>query len=323
MTTQTEYAEKVRLLCLWSDAYHRHDNPLVSDAIYDQHFREAQQIEAEHPDWVLPDSPTLRVGGAPLKEFPPAHHTVPMLSIDNAMNAVEATAFVRRVADELGVSPDEVQFTLEPKYDGASCDLGYENGVLVEAGTRGDGSVGELVTSNVRTIRNVPLTLRDPVTCRVRGEVLMTKAQFAALNAEAEAAGQKKLVNTRNAAAGSLRQLDPKVTAKRGLTFMAYSLIIDGGPSDQMASLNWLVEQGFSISPEARIVQGEAGVQQGFEDMGAIRSDLPFDIDGVVFKVLSHADQQALGWLTPQNSPSPTNSRQKNGIPLSKTSTCK
>ena len=291
-----EYLSKVDQLIRWSNAYYVDDAPEVPDAVYDQLFREVQGIEGENPEWSRLDSPTLRVGGAPLKSFMPMAHGVPMLSIDNALDAGEAAAYANRVAGELGHAPEEVWYVLEPKYDGASCSLEYDEGVLVRAGTRGDGATGEDVTAQVRTIRNIPLTLNAPVTCKVRGEVLMTKAQFAKLNDEAEAAGAKALVNTRNAAAGSLRQLDPKITAKRSLTFMAYNLLMDGGPTMQIDVLKWIVDQGFTVSQEATLVKGASGIQQGFEQMAKIRQDLPYDIDGVVFKVNDHADQEVLGW---------------------------
>jgi DNA ligase (NAD+) len=294
--SQVEYSQKVGQLIQWSDAYYVNDAPEVSDSVYDQLFREVQAIESDHPEWVQLDSPTLRVGGAPLKEFGSVKHSVPMLSIDNALNAAEAEAFANRVATELGMDAESVMYAREPKYDGASCGLIYENGVLTQAGSRGDGTTGEDISAQVRTIRDIPLMLRDPVSCLIRGEVLMTKAQFEKLNAEAEASGQKKMVNTRNAAAGSLRQLDPKVTARRGLTFMAYSLIMEGGPTDQLSTLQWLREQGFSVSPEAEIVRGASGIQSGFERMAEVRQSLPYDIDGVVFKVLNQADQNVLGW---------------------------
>lgn len=291
-----EYESKVDLLCEWADAYYDKDQPVVPDSVYDQLFREVQTIEAANPEWVRLDSPTLRVGAAPLKEFGQVEHGEPMLSIDNALNAEEAAAFGIRVANELGLDPEEVLYGKEPKYDGLSCSLVYENGLLVQAGTRGDGFVGEDVTAQVRTIRDVPLTLKDPVTCKVRGEVLMTKAQFARLNAEAEANGQKKLVNTRNAAAGSLRQLDPRITAKRGLSFMAYNLIMDNGPADQEGILNWLKGQGFKVSDEVEVVKGLSGIQSSFERMAEIRPNLEFDIDGTVYKVLKHEHQQVLGY---------------------------
>lgn len=292
------YNLKVDQLCRWSDAYYIHDAPSVPDAVYDQLFREVQAIEADNPAIARLDSPTRRVGGAPVKAFLPMDHGTPMLSLDNALNAEEANGFALRTAAALGKDPEDVRYTLEAKFDGASCSLVYENGLLVQAGTRGDGMVGEDVTTQVRTIRNVPLALRDKVSCKVRGEVLMTKAQFEKINAEREASGEKKLVNTRNAAAGSLRSLDPKVTAKRGLTFKAYSLLMEDGPSSQEGTLAWLKSQGFDICDETSVVQGASGIQAGFERMAALRASLPYDIDGVVFKVLDQADQDTLGFTS-------------------------
>lgn len=293
---ETQYNSTVDQLIRWSDAYHIHDNPAVPDAVYDQVFREVQITEQSHPEWARLDSPTLRVGGAPLAEFPPFSHHTPMLSIDNAMDATEAAAFGVRVGEQLGTDPEEVWYSREPKYDGASCSLIYQNGLLVGAGTRGDGSTGEEVTAQVRTIRNIPLALAVPVSCTVRGEVLMTKTQFARLNEAAQAAGSKPFANTRNAAAGSLRQLDPTITAKRGLVFMAYNLVMEEGAQTQMDVLRWLTEQGFSVSEEACLVKGTAGIQQGFEQMAGRRPDLPYDIDGVVFKVNDLKAQARLGW---------------------------
>ncbi|MDD2741259.1 MAG: NAD-dependent DNA ligase LigA [Rhodocyclaceae bacterium] len=291
-----EYNRNVDQLIVWSKAYYEDDAPKVPDAVYDQLFREVQGVERSHPELTRHDSPTLRVGGTPLKSFEPVVHTVPMLSIENALNAEEAAAFAGRVATDLGKGPEEVWYALEPKYDGLSCSLIYEGGVLVQAATRGDGFTGEDVTAQVRTIRNIPLILSAAISCQVRGEVLMTKAQFNNLNEEALAMGGKTLANTRNAAAGSLRQLDPKMTAKRGLTFMAYGLILEGGPTQQSDALAWLTRHGFAVSPEAGLVKGTAGIQQGFEKMADIRASLPYDIDGVVFKANAYADQQILGW---------------------------
>lgn len=293
---KTYYEKQVDRLIQWAIAYYENDASPVSDAVYDQTFREVQEIEQAHPEWGRLDSPTLRVGGAPLKSFSPVTHVAPMLSIDNALDDLEAQAFANRVADDLGLPPEAVSYTLEPKYDGLSCSLDYVDGVLVQAGTRGDGTTGEDVTAQVRTIRNIPLALRDPVTCTVRGEVLMTKAQFAQLNTEAVAASKKPLANPRNAAAGSLRQLDPRVTAQRGLSFMAYGLLMDGAPSHQIEALRWLAQQDFDTSPHARLVQGSQGIAQGFAEMATIRESLPYEIDGVVFKVNDRAQQEALGW---------------------------
>lgn len=298
MNTQAEYLRNVDQLIEWAKAYYEDDAPMVSDSVYDQLFRAVQQAESENPAWVRLDSPTHRVGGEPLKSFAPFVHSVPMLSIENAMDETEAAAFAHRMSEALGQGVEEVTFAMEPKYDGLSCALVYENGVLVRAGTRGDGATGEDVTAQVRTIRNIPLVLREPVSCEIRGEVLMTKAQFAKLNEAAAATGGRVLANTRNAAAGSLRQLDPKSTAKRGLSFMAYSLILADGPETQSEALDWLVNHGFSVSAEACVVQGATGIQEGFERMSERRAGLEFDVDGVVFKLNSFAEQAKLGHVS-------------------------
>lgn len=281
-------------------AYHYYvlDNPLVDDAVYDGLFRELQQMEAAHPALAKPDSPTQRVGGAPVAYLQTVQHKVPMLSIDNAMDSTEAVDFVRGVAAELGVSPEKVLWTREPKYDGLSCSLRYELGVLVQAVTRGDGEQGEDVTAQVRTIHSVPLRLSQPLTCEVRGEVLMTKKALEQLNARQRALGQKEYANTRNAAAGSLRTLDPRVTASRRLSFFAYNLV-DGpahGYTTHADALNALVDLGFCVSDLFRVVTGEAGVLESFKEVATARDDLPYDIDGVVYKLALYADQDALGW---------------------------
>ena len=296
-----EYNAAVDQLTAWSQAYYIEDAPVVPDAIYDDLFRSVQAIELAHPEWTRPDSPTHRIGGDPLKAFSSITHTVPMLSLDNAMTEDEAVAFVERVAAGLGIEPDAVVFDLEPKYDGLSLDLRYEHGVLVQAGTRGDGANGEDVTSQARTIRTIPLRLPKPITCHVRGEVLMEKAQLARLNAEADAKGQKPFANTRNAAAGSMRQLDARITAQRGLTFRAYTLLLedtDDGPTTQEDALRWLTDHGFTVSDQVRQVRGTAGVLESFRQMAEVRASLDFDIDGVVYKVSSFADQERRSWTS-------------------------
>lgn len=277
--------------------YYVLDTPEISDALYDQLFRQLKELEAKRPELVTPDSPTQRVGGQRLEKFAPVTHRRPMLSIENAMEADEAARFVARCAADLGVSVEELAFTAEPKYDGLSCSLIYENGVLVCAATRGDGTTGEDVTAQVRTIRNVPLKLRGCSAARVeiRGEVLITRADFEKLNEQAAAAGEKLFKNARNAAAGSLRQLDPSITAARRLRFFGYALGECEGfemPATQWETLETLKALGFQVSEETALIKGIAGIQAHFEAMVAKRANLPFDVDGVVFK-LNDLDQQA------------------------------
>ena len=283
--------------------YYVLDAPEISDALFDELFNELKALEAAHPELVTPDSPTQRVGGARSTKFAPVRHRVPMLSIDNAMNASEARRFVERCAEELGVNSAALVFTAEPKYDGLSCSLIYENGLLACAATRGDGVTGEDVTAQVRTIRNVPLRLPGVKAPRVevRGEVLMTRADFERLNAAAAAAGEKTFQNPRNAAAGSLRQLDPAITAQRRLRFFAYGFGECEGyepPDTQSKRLEALRGLGFQVSAEACTVTGPDGLQAFFEAMLAKRASLPYDIDGIVFKIESLAQQRTLGWTS-------------------------
>lgn len=280
--------------------YHVLDNPLVSDEVYNGLFRTLLDIEAAHPEMVSPVSPSKRVGGAPIKALPTVKHLVPMLSIDNAMDAAAAEAFVRTTAAELGVSPDELVLSREPKYDGLSCSLRYVDGVLTQAVTRGNGEEGEDVTAQVKTIRTVPLTLRTPMTCEVRGEVLMQKADFERLNERQRAAGEKEYANPRNAAAGSLRQLDLNIVAQRRLTFYAYTLVNAAahGYTTHPDAITALVDMGFRVSNLFKVVTGVEGVLRSFEEIAELRKSLPFDIDGVVYKVVILSQQETLGWRT-------------------------
>jgi DNA ligase (NAD+) len=294
----TRYATLKQRVAELSHAYHVDDSPLESDAVYDGLFRALQDFEAEHPHLVTPDSPTQRVGGEVLKSLPTVRHNVPMLSIDNSMDAEAAEAFVRSVAEELGVDPASLVFTREPKYDGLSCGLRYVAGLFVQAVTRGDGEEGEDVTAQVRTIKSVPLRLSHPFTGEVRGEVLMAKADFERLNERQRAAGEKEYANPRNAAAGSLRVLDPKVTAQRRLSFYAYQLVDARGHGfdGQDATLEGLKRFGFKVSPLFTVVKGVTGVLESFKEVAEVRDELPFDIDGVVYKLASFRQQEVLGW---------------------------
>lgn len=295
-----------REIAYHSVQYYELDDPTISDDEFDKLFRRLQMLEAQHPDLVTTDSPTQRVGGKPLVAFAPLAHAVPMLSIGNAMNEAESTAFVQSVADDLGMDAEEITFFGEPKYDGLSCELNYVAGMLVSASTRGDGDIGEDVTAQIRTIRNIPLKLAEPITDSIRGEVVMEKHEFVRQNKERIASGEKPFANPRNAAAGSVRQLDPKVTASRRLSFMAYGIAHReerGGKAsllDTITTQSRLIDKlealGFSVSPSAMRVQGPFGLRWLYDGIAAVRSKFPFDLDGVVFKVDDFALQQRLGW---------------------------
>lgn len=283
--------------------YYVLDEPSIPDAEYDRLLRELQALEAEHPELVTPDSPTQRVGAAPLSTFDEVVHKVPMLSLDNAFSEEEMAAWDKRVRNRLG-DQAVVDYAAEPKLDGLAISLRYEQGRLVQAATRGDGATGEEVTQNVRTIKAVPLKLRGkgwPKVLEVRGEVFMPKAGFEALNERARKAGEKTFVNPRNAAAGSLRQLDSNITATRPLAMFCYGLgEVDGGPpapthAETMARLK---DWGLPVSPELRVVQGMDGCLGYYADIGQRRDTLPYDIDGVVFKVNDYAAQEQLGFVS-------------------------
>jgi DNA ligase (NAD+) len=282
--------------------YYVLDSPEIPDAEYDRLLRELQALEAEHPELVTPDSPTQRVGAEPLAAFGEVRHEVPMLSLGNALDAEELSEFDRRVRERLEV--DLVEYTAEPKLDGLAVSLLYEDGVLTRGATRGDGAVGEDITQNVRTIESVPLKLigKDyPGRLEARGEVFISHAGFRRLNAQAEAQGHKPFANPRNAAAGSLRQLDPKITASRPLEIYVYGVgLVEGGdlPGRQYDILQKLKGWGLRVYAGIRRVKGLAGCEAYFEQTGKRRDKLPFDIDGVVFKVDRIAQQQALGFVS-------------------------
>ncbi len=287
-------------------AYHNHryyvlDDPEIPDAEYDALFRELQRLEAEYPELIEPDSPTQRVGAPPSGAFAEVRHRVPMLSLENAFSDEEMEAFDRRVRERLGV--DMVVYSAEPKFDGLAVSLRYERGRLVQAATRGDGRTGEDVTANVRTIRAVPLRLMGegwPDVLEVRGEVVMPKAGFAALNSRREAQGEKPFANPRNAAAGSLRQLDPAVTAIRPLTFFAYGLgEVVGHPmrDTHVANMHVLRDWGLPIPPGMERCRGVEECHACYRRMRERRESLDFDIDGVVFKVDRLEFQQRLGFV--------------------------
>ncbi|WP_251371913.1 NAD-dependent DNA ligase LigA [Polynucleobacter sp. MWH-UH24A] len=284
-------------------AYYVLDQPLVPDAEYDRLYRELLDLEAQHPDWVTPDSLSQRVGGAPLKEFMEVRHSVPMLSLNNAFEESELIGFDRRCREGLGL--DHVEYACELKFDGLAISLRYENGVLVQAATRGDGASGEDVTSNIRTIRAIPLRLQGtnlPNVIEVRGEVFMHRADFEAMNKTAAKSGEKEFANPRNAAAGSLRQLDSKITAKRPLSFFAYGLgalePIQWLPSTHSELLNLYEALGLPVCRERTVVSSLDGLMKFYAGIAAKREQLPYEIDGVVYKVNSFAEQQQLGYVS-------------------------
>lgn len=288
-------------------AYYVLDAPTIPDAEYDRLFRELQAIEAEHPALRTPDSPTQRVGGKPLAQFPPVRHRVPMLSIrtETDTEASGAHAFDARLRRELGLGEDdaELEYATELKFDGLAISLRYEQGVLVQAATRGDGETGEDVSSNVRTLRAVPLRLRGdaPVVLEIRGEVYMRRDDFEALNRRQAEAGDKTFVNPRNAAAGSIRQLDPAVAARRPLSFFAYGLGETEGwtvPATHAEVLDVIAAFGLPVCEHRAVVSGAAGLVAFHDRIAALRDSLPFDIDGVVYKVNSLALQRELGFVT-------------------------
>ena len=283
--------------------YYVLDNPQVPDSEYDRLFRSLQQLEAEYPELITPDSPTQRVGGAPLPFFEGVEHRVPMLSLENALSPQAMVDFDRRVRDRTE-RDDDVTYAAEPKLDGLAISLRYHGGSLAQAATRGDGTRGENVTQNVRTIPSIPLRLLGdgwPPVLEVRGEIFMPREGFEELNRRQRERGEKTFANPRNAAAGSLRQLDPKVTAGRPLAMFCYGLgEVEGHPMTATHSGNMRLLQGWGlpISPELRVLTGLEACAAFFADIGARRTQLAYDIDGVVFKVDCIADQQALGFVS-------------------------
>ncbi|MBS1154947.1 MAG: ligA [Proteobacteria bacterium] len=290
------------LLHRYAHEYYVLDTPTVPDAEYDRLFAELQALEIAHPELATVDSPTQRVGGKPLPEFSEITHKVPMLSLNNAFEDEDIAAFDKRVREGLGVA--EVVYDVGPKFDGLAISLTYADGVLTQAATRGDGATGEDVTQNVRTIRAIPLRLSGtavPALLEVRGEVLMLKKDFARLNEDQVTRGQKTFANPRNAAAGSLRQLDSRITATRRLTFFAYGVAQCDGvalPGEQSAIMDFLAAQGFPVCHERSRVAGAQGLLDYYRAIGEKRGTLPYDIDGVVYKVDSLAQQAELGFVS-------------------------
>ncbi|MBN8452669.1 NAD-dependent DNA ligase LigA [Accumulibacter sp.] len=283
--------------------YYVLDAPLVSDAEYDRLFRELQALEAEHPELLRSDSPTQRVGAAPLAGFAAVAHATPMLSLSNAFSDDEVAAFDRRVREGLAAEGDVI-YVAEPKFDGLAVSLTYEQGVLLRGATRGDGSTGEDVTANLRTLRSIPLHLHGsgwPPLLEVRGEVLMWRRDFERMNEQQRQKGEKEFVNPRNAAAGSLRQLDPRITATRPLRFVAYGVaaVAAGAlPATHFELLERLAAWGFAVAAERRRVSGLAALLACQQEIGSRRAALPYDIDGVVYKVDDLAAQERLGFVS-------------------------
>ncbi|WP_163931063.1 NAD-dependent DNA ligase LigA [Paraferrimonas sp. SM1919] len=281
--------------------YYVLDNPSIPDAEYDRLLRQLQQLEQRYPEYASEHSPTQKVGAQALSKFSQIEHRMPMLSLDNAFDDNEFYAFVKRAETAVG----QVQFCCEPKLDGLAVSLIYRNGKLESAATRGDGRVGEDITQNVRTIKNVPLSLVGddfPAVLEVRGEVVMPTAGFEALNARAIAKNEKTFVNPRNAAAGSLRQLDSKVTASRPLAFYAYSLGVVEDQQQPLADTHYqqlqqLKAWGLPSSKETKLLTSAEAVLDYYQDIGERRSNLGYDIDGVVIKINSLAQQQTLGFV--------------------------
>jgi DNA ligase (NAD+) len=280
--------------------YYQLDDPLISDAEYDALFRELQQLEAQHPELATPDSPTLRVGSKPLKQFAEVTHRTPMLSLNNAFSEEEVRAFDQRVKEGLGV--EQAEYAVEPKFDGLAITLTYVEGIFLQGATRGDGSVGEDVTENLRTIRSLPLHLPHKLPLlEIRGEVLMMKKDFQALNNAQEEKGEKLFANPRNAAAGSLRQLDSRITASRRLSFFAYGVgAVEGVvlPTTHAEQMSWLKSMAVPVAEQSAVVRGVQGLLDFYHNIGEQRSKLPFDIDGVVYKVNTIALQQQLGFVS-------------------------
>ncbi|WP_323143435.1 NAD-dependent DNA ligase LigA [Massilia phyllosphaerae] len=285
--------------------YHVLDAPTIPDAEYDKLFRELQALEAAHPEAASVDSPTTRVGAAPIPEFRQVTHALPMLSLNNGFADEDIDNFDRRVREGLDLNPGaQVAYAAELKFDGLAISLRYENGVFVQAATRGDGFTGEDVTANIRTVRVIPLRLHGdqiPAVLEVRGEVLMFKDDFERLNGRQREAGQKEFANPRNAAAGSLRQLDARITSQRKLRFFAYGIgVLEGAamPESHSKVLDWFDRLGLPVSKERAVVSGCEGLLGYYRAVGSKRRELPYEIDGVVYKVDRIDDQRQLGFVS-------------------------
>jgi DNA ligase (NAD+) len=304
MSDSKQRVEKLReQIRFHNHRYYVLDDPEIPDAEYDRLLRELESLEQQHPELISSDSPTQRVGAEPLKAFGQVEHRLPMLSLGNCFSEEELEAFTRRIADRLD-SSDALEFNAEPKLDGLAVSLRYEHGKLVQAATRGDGTTGEDITQNIRTIQSIPLKLIGddiPPVLEVRGEVYMPKSGFDALNQRALEKGEKTFANPRNAAAGSLRQLDPRITAERPLEIYCYGWgEIEGWnlPASHSAVLQQLRDWGLRVCPEIDIVQGAQGCLEYYQRIGAMRDALPYEIDGVVYKVNELSLQKDLGFVS-------------------------
>ena len=294
----------IQVLAQHNHAYYVMDQPSIEDSEYDQLFHQLKSLEQQYPDLIQPDSPVSRVGGKPLSKFENITHTVPMLSLGNVFNQDELFAFARRIEERL--PNQKIEYDVELKFDGLAISLWYENGILIRGVTRGDGETGEVITQNVKTIRNLPKvlsseTIEIPTLLEVRGEVLMPKAGFEKLNAENEAKGEKTFANPRNAAAGSLRQLDPNIAASRPLAFYAYGIAQCEPPHGQNTmseSLEWLTQFGFAVGERHFVCQSIEEVQEKYEQINQERPHLLVEIDGMVVKVNDLKQQQQLGFLS-------------------------
>ena len=301
---QTQIDNLRKTLRQYEYEYHVLDNPTVPDSEYDRLFHQLKALELEHPEFLTSDSPTQRVGAKPLSGFSQIRHEIPMLSLDNAFSDEEFNAFVKRIEDRLIVLPKPLTFCCEPKLDGLAVSILYVNGVLTQAATRGDGTTGEDITANIRTIRNIPLQLltdNPPTRLEVRGEVFMPHAGFERLNEYALEHGEKTFANPRNAAAGSLRQLNPNITSKRPLVLNAYGIGIAEGvelANTHYARLQWLKSIGIPVNPEIRLCNGTNEVLDFYRDIQNKRSSLGYDIDGTVLKINDIALQNELGFIS-------------------------
>ncbi len=302
MAERSRYQYLIAELARLDHAYYVQDQPLLPDIEYDKLFRELLEIEAQHPDWVQLDSPSQRVGGNASALFTEVKHYTPMLSLNNALTQDEAQAFDKRCAE--GLERDCVEYAVELKFDGLAISLWYEEGVLKKAATRGDGYTGEDVTANVLTIKSIPLRLntpRPPQFIEVRGEVFMSHHAFKQLNQQAIARGDKTFANPRNAAAGSLRQLDPQVTATRPLSFFSYGVGAVQGwvvPKSHSELMETYMSWGLPVCEYRQVVRGFDGLLAFYDQIGKIRDQLPYDIDGVVYKVNSRTEQDELGFVS-------------------------
>ena len=303
-TVVAQMRQLIQILAQHNHAYYVMDQPTILDSEYDQLFHQLKALEEQYPEYIQPDSPINKVGGKPLAKFTSVTHVVPMLSLGNVFNQEELFAFARRAEERL---PNQtIQYDVELKFDGLAISLWYEQGVLVRGVTRGDGETGEDITQNVKTIRNLPKVLSTdqgevPTLLEVRGEVLMPKAGFEKLNAENEAKGEKTFANPRNAAAGSLRQLDPNIAASRPLAFYAYGIAQcepNHGQSTMSESLEWLQQFGFAVGERHFVCDSIQEVQAVYEQINAERPQLSVEIDGMVIKVNSLKQQQQLGFLS-------------------------